>query len=205
LTAGYLLHKDHDVHIYEARDRIGGHTATAQFEYENRNYEIDMGFIIFNEKTYPNFCRLLQLLGVAKQPTAMGFSVSNKSLHYEFGTSNLRAAFAQTKNIFSFRHWAFILEILRFNRLTKCLAQSGDIDADMTLAGYVDQHGFSDHFVTHYLIPLTSIIWSQDTIDSMRIPLHFFVEFFITMGCIPRLTRTLGVLLQVVRVHILTH
>ena len=106
----------HDVAVFEAADRIGGHTATYDVKLGARRYAIDTGFIVYNDHTYPHFIELLEGLGVATRATAMGFSVSDDTTGLEYAGNNLNALFAQRKNLVSPRFLSMVKDILRFNR-----------------------------------------------------------------------------------------
>ena len=99
LTAAYLLHKDHDITVFEANDYIGGHTHTHEIKQNDKLWCVDSGFIVYNEKTYPNFISLLQKLKVEVQKTSMGFSVKSPSKNLEYSGGSLNTIFAQRKNL----------------------------------------------------------------------------------------------------------
>ena len=100
LTAGHLLNRKHDISIFEANDYIGGHTHTHNLKIRNRNYLIDTGFIVYNERTYPSFIKLLDQLGVERQLSTMGFSVKSTSKDYEYSGESINSLFAKRSNIF---------------------------------------------------------------------------------------------------------
>ena len=106
----------HDVFVFEAADRIGGHTATYDVKLGARRYAIDTGFIVYNDHTYPNFIELLDDLGVATKATTMGFSVRDDASGLEYAGKNLNTLFAQRRNLISPRFLTMVREILRFNR-----------------------------------------------------------------------------------------
>ena len=99
LTAAYLLHKEHDITVFEANDYIGGHTHTHEIKQNDKLWSVDSGFIVYNEKTYPNFISLLQKLKVEVQKTSMGFSVKSPSKNLEYSGGSLNTIFAQRKNL----------------------------------------------------------------------------------------------------------
>ena len=115
LSAAYWLSGSHDVRVFESEERIGGHTATVEVEHDGQRYAIDTGFIVYNDRTYPNFIRLLTELGVDSQPTAMSFSVSSEIDGLEYAGTNLNTLFAQRRNLLSPRFWRLLRDILRFN------------------------------------------------------------------------------------------
>ena len=114
LTAAYLLSKKHQVSVFEKSANIGGHTATVDVELAGQHYAIDTGFIVFNNKTYPNYLALLNEIGIGKQETEMSFSVHNSDSGMEYNGHNLNTLFAQRRNIFNPKFWLLVKEILRF-------------------------------------------------------------------------------------------
>ena len=116
MTAAYLLAKKHEVVVYEQAERLGGHTATKEVEYEGKLYAIDTGFIVFNDWTYPKFKKLLAELKVAYQPASMGFSVSCDKTGLEYSGDSFNTLFAQRQNFFKWSHWCMLQDIVRFNR-----------------------------------------------------------------------------------------
>ena len=117
LTAAHLLCKDFDITVFEANDYIGGHTHTHDLEIEKKNWRIDSGFIVYNEKTYPNFIKLLKKLKVATQKTSMGFSVKVPDTGLEYSGGSLNSLFAQRLNLFRPSFLIMIKDILKFNRI----------------------------------------------------------------------------------------
>ena len=113
LTAAYLLSKKNHVTVFEKNDRIGGHTATVDIEKNGQSFAIDTGFIVFNDKTYPNFLALLSEIGIGKQATEMSFSVHNCQTGMEYNGHNLNTLFAQRRNLFRPKFWGLVKEILR--------------------------------------------------------------------------------------------
>jgi len=182
LTAAYLLSRDHDVHVLESDDRIGGHTATIDVEHEGRHHAIDTGFIVFNDRTYPNFIRLLTELGVDSQPTSMSFSVSSEVDGLEYAGTNLNTLFAQRRNLLSPRFWRLLRDILRFNRESRRDLERGNIRPGQTLGEYLVEGGYSAQFRDRYLMPMGAAIWSSGMPAMERFPLEFFVRFFRNHG-----------------------
>lgn len=182
LTAAYLLHRHHDITVFEQDDRIGGHTATIDVAIDGIDYAIDTGFIVYNDWTYPNFIRLLDTLGVASQATEMSFSVSCGQTGLEYGGSDLNALFAQRRNLLRPRHWRMLVDILRFNREAIRELESGTLDPAMSLGTWLRRGGYGEAFIDHYLIPMGCAIWSASTRDMLDFPLLFFVRFFRNHG-----------------------
>lgn len=182
LTAAYYLHKHHDICVYEAESRLGGHTATKDINIDGRHYAIDTGFIVFNDWTYPHFIALMNELGVQSQPTEMGFSVSNPITGYEYAGTNLGTLFAQKRNLFSWDHWKMLRDILRFNKAALADLNAGNLRAEETLGQYLVRNHYSSSFIDHYLIPMGSAIWSATQETMLAFPLEFFVRFFNNHG-----------------------
>lgn len=182
LTAAYLLSRRHDVVLFEAEDRLGGHTATVDVSLGGQSWAVDTGFIVYNDWTYPNFIRLLQELGVASQATRMSFSVSCQQSGLEYSGSSLSTLFAQRRNLVSPSFLRMVRDILRFNHQAPSDLASGRLPEAMTLGQYLDHAGYSAGFRNHYLIPMTAAIWSAGSAAVLAMPLAFFVRFFSNHG-----------------------
>ena len=177
-----LAKRGHRVEIFEARDRIGGHTATYDVQIGTRRFAVDTGFIVYNDRNYPNLIGLFDELGVANKPTSMGFSVCDESTGLEYAGNNLNTLFAQRGNLLSPSFLGMIREILRFNKLAVADLDSGRLPQDQTLGDYLKRHGFSEHFSRSYLLAMTSAIWSADFEDAQDFPVEFFIRFFRNHG-----------------------
>ena len=182
LSTAYLLNQKHQVTVLESADYIGGHTATNQIELDGKSYSIDTGFIVFNDRTYPNFIKLLSQIGVGRLETEMSFSVHNRNTGLEYSGSNLNTLFAARRNLFNVRFWLLIKSILRFNKLCKTAYYNGDIGPDQTLGKFLQIHQFSDYFCENYILPMGAAIWSSSLEEMEQFPMHFFVRFFINHG-----------------------
>jgi len=181
LTCGYYLHRQHDITLYEANDYIGGHTATVDVEVEDKNYAVDTGFIVYNDRTYPNFIALMDEIDVEGRPSQMSFSVRNDSNGLEYNGHTISTLFAQRRNWLNPKFYSFILEILRFNRMVKEIA-SEDKQGKSTLGDFLAQHKFSDYFCDNYILPMGAAIWSSTLADMRAFPLQFFARFFLNHG-----------------------
>ncbi|MBE0603038.1 MAG: FAD-dependent oxidoreductase, partial [Deltaproteobacteria bacterium] len=141
LTAAHLLSGEHDVTLFEATDYLGGHTHTVDVPLGGKTWAVDTGFIVFNERTYPNFIRLLDRLGVGSRPSVMSFSVASERSGLEYCSSNLNTLFAQRGNLFRVSFWRMLRDILRFNRASRALCDGGDMS--LSLGDYLAQQGYS--------------------------------------------------------------
>jgi predicted NAD/FAD-binding protein len=177
LTCAYLLSRNHDVHVFESNNWIGGHTHTVDVEVAGTPYAIDTGFIVFNDWTYPNFIRLLKQLGVASQPTEMSFSVHEPHSGFEYNGNNLNSLFAQRSNLVSPGFWGMLRDIIRFNRTVLDDLSKERIEATTTLGQYLKANGYGQRFIEHYIVPMGSAIWSMCMADMQNFPLQFFVRF----------------------------
>lgn len=182
LTSAFLLSQQHQVDVFEKNDYIGGHTATVDISLNDEQHIIDTGFIVFNDKTYPNFLKLLSTIGIEKQPTQMSFSVHNCQTGLEYNGHNLDTLFAQRSNLFKPKFWRLITEILRFNKLCKKAYQQSDFDVTKTLDDFLTSHNFSDFFAQHYILPMGAAIWSSSLEQMQKFQFKFFVQFFHNHG-----------------------
>jgi predicted NAD/FAD-binding protein len=182
-VAAHLLHPEHEIVVYEAGAYAGGHSNTVHVESERGSQEVDTGFIVMNDRNYPNFTRLLDRLGVARQPTHMSFSVSSEQEDFEYAGTP-RGLFCQPRNLISASFQRMILELLRFNRElrgvlegTRALAAEGE-----SLADFLVRRRFSDYFVTRLIVPQASAVWSADPAQMQSFPVRFLAEFFANHG-----------------------
>ncbi|MCC6076583.1 NAD(P)/FAD-dependent oxidoreductase [Pseudomonas sp. GCM10022188] len=182
LTSAYLLHRRHEITLFEASDWVGGHTHTVDVRLDGRDYAIDTGFIVFNDWTYPNFIRLLEQLGVASQPAEMSFSVHDPVSGCEYNGNNLNSLFAQRRNLLSPSFLGMLRDILRFNREALSDLAEERIGGDVTLGDYLARGRYGRRFVDHYIVPMGAAIWSMSLEDMLDFPLKFFVRFFKNHG-----------------------
>ncbi|MFT5839441.1 MAG: putative NAD/FAD-binding protein [Flavobacteriales bacterium] len=182
LTCGHLLHKKHDITLFEANNYIGGHTATKDVQVNGRQYAIDTGFIVFNDWTYPNFIKLMDKIGVQSQATEMSFSVKNISQNLEYNGNTLNSLFAQRRNILRPKFWRIIRDILKFNKVCKKGAAERTDYGLQTLHEFLVQHQFSDDFTYNYILPMCAAIWSTSLEDIKAFPFTFFLRFFNNHG-----------------------
>ncbi|WP_413520961.1 NAD(P)/FAD-dependent oxidoreductase [Psychrobacter glacincola] len=208
LTCAHYLAAQFDVTVFEASDYIGGHVNTIDVTLQDgkkpksnkvEKSAIDTGFIVFNERTYPNFFRLLHELQVPFQATDMSFSVKNTARHFEYNGHTLNTLLSQRKNILNPKFWGFINDILQFNKQVRQLRQDYDkaraqgqdiaIFTKQTLGEYLDTKKYGDLFTDNYLLPMVSAIWSTSLHDVQDFPLVFFAQFFDNHGLLEVVNR----------------
>ena len=176
MVAAYLLYRDHDLTVFEAADYIGGHTNTVDVALDGRTYAIDTGFIVFNDRTYPNFIRLLEQLGVESQPSDMSFSVKCERTGLEYNGTSINSLFAQRRNLLKPSFYRMIADILRFNREAVSLLDQPE--PGPSLGEYLDGHCYSKAFVEQYIVPMGAAIWSASHDNMRAFPARYLVQFF---------------------------
>ena len=179
-VAAYKLHREHDITVYEAAPYVGGHTNTIDVVEAGRTIPVDTGFIVFNDRTYPNFIELLEEIGQESQPSVMSFSVSSADAGLEYNGSGLNALFAQRRNILRPPFFRMIRDILRFNREAVDSLQFED--TSQTVGAYLLRNGYSREFMNDYLVPMAAAIWSAEPVSIIDMPLEFLVRFFDNHG-----------------------
>ncbi len=179
LVAARKLHAQHDLTVFESGAYIGGHTNTINVLEDEGVVPVDTGFIVFNQKTYPNFCRLLIELGVAHQPSSMSFSVRCDATDLEYNGTSFNGLFAQRSNLLSPKFWRMAREISRFYREAPEVLKRED---STTLGEFLSAGGYSSTFVDQHLVPMSAAIWSARAEVIMRFPLRFLVQFFQNHG-----------------------
>lgn len=180
LSAAWLLSKHHDVTVFEADGRIGGHANTVAVSTKTGSLNVDTGFIVFNKPNYPNFCALLSHLGVAWEETEMSFSVSLGDGAYEYSGSGFSGFFGQKRNLVLPRHWQLLLDISRFFQSAERL--SADMHDDVTLGEFLDYQRYSRGFVDDHILPMAAAIWSAKKADMLNFPARSFITFYANHG-----------------------
>lgn len=181
LSAAYYLSRGHEVHVFERANRLGGHTNTVMVESGRGPIPVDTGFIVHNDRTYPNFCRLMAELGVASQPSDMSFAVTERDGAFEYSSRGLSGFFAQKSNCFSPSHYKLLREILRFNRRAPRVLTLPDAEG-MTLGEFLDAGRYSPVFVDRYLIPMAGAVWSMAPEVMPMFPVLTLVRFMQNHG-----------------------
>lgn len=174
LMAARLLSERHPVTVFEAGARVGGHTVTTEVADAAGPLAVDAGFIVYNERNYPHFVRLLDQLGVESQPSTMSFSVTCERTGLEYAGSHLDGLFASRRNLLRPAHYGFLVQILRFHRAAKRALRS---DLDGTLRDFLTARRLGQDLAEHYLIPLTAAIWSTDPKRILDTPARFVLGF----------------------------
>jgi predicted NAD/FAD-binding protein len=180
LTCAWLLHPHHEVTVYESEPVVGGHSNTVEFDCDGKVYRIDTGFIVYNDRNYPNFMKLLSRLAIRGVPTAMSFAVRCDRTGIEYSGSGLAGVFAQKRNLLRPSFLRMVSDILRFNR-----AGAEDSERDlgtMTVGEYLRQNGYGTSFSEHYLLPMGAAIWSCPTGTFADFPIQFILEFYRNHG-----------------------
>jgi len=176
LTSAYLLNREHDVHVFEANDYIGGHTNTIQVNEGNRSIPVDTGFIVFNEKNYPHLCRLFDALNVKSRDSDMSFSVHCEKTGLEYNGTDLNRIFSQRKNIFNPGFFKMLKDIMRFHEHAPSILENGLTDTT-TVAEFATIHEYSKNFIEYYLMPLGASLWSCPAERFRQFPIKFVLEF----------------------------
>jgi predicted NAD/FAD-binding protein len=179
LVAAHLLHREHEIVVYEANEYAGGHTNTIRVDTAHETHHLDTGFIVMNDRNYPNFTRLLDRLGVARQPTHMSFSVKAEEHDFEF-SGTPRGLFCQPGNFASPRFQRMIVDLLRFNRALRRLLEHEESGESMH--DFLDRHRFSRAFIERLIVPQMSAVWSADPRQARSFPARFIAEFFANHG-----------------------
>ena len=187
LTSAYLLNRNHDITVFEANDYIGGHTHTHNIKIKDKEYAVDTGFIVYNERTYPNFIKLLDTLGVERQLSTMGFSVKSASEDYEYAGESLNSLFAKRSNIFRLGFLRMLYEMYRFGK--KSDSTGLGLDVSITLGTYLRNENYSNEFINYFIIPMGAAIWSTPANKVLDMPAYFFIKFFYNHGMLEIINR----------------
>ena len=189
LTAAYLLQRTHDVTLFETDGRLGGHAHTHDIATpDDRVVSIDSGFIVHNERTYPNLLRLFAELGVATQPTEMSMSISCAGCGLEYaGARGLSGLFAQPRRVGNPAYLRLLGEVKRFHAHARRLIEHADSGAGadldgLTLGTFLALGGYSRYFVQHFMIPVVSCVWSTGTSASLTYPALYLFRFLDNHG-----------------------
>lgn len=187
IGASWALSAVHDVTLFEANERVGGHSRTLEVEVDGRVEPVDTGFIVYNERNYPNLVRFLDTLGVETEESDMSFAVSTEDGDVEYG-GRLGAMFSNPKSLVDKRIWDIVRGINRF-RSEKQQLENGLVPDDIPIAEYLDSRGYPRGFSTYYLMPLASAVWSGTRNNAEDMPARTFLGFLNNHGLISLVDR----------------
>ncbi len=179
LVAAHLLQGQHEVTVFEERGRIGGHTNTIRVDTAYETHHVDTGFIVFNDRNYPNFERLLTNLGVEWQPSQMSFGVSDATGEFEYSSVSANGLYATRRHLVSPRFHHMLVEVRRFQREARALLTG---DGDPSLGEWLEQLRFSRLFIDRLIVPQASAVWSADPRQMWTFPARFLLSFFDNHG-----------------------
>jgi predicted NAD/FAD-binding protein len=181
MAAAYFLSRKHRVWLYEREPRLGGHTHTHAIETSRGTRAIDTGFIVHNDRTYPNLVRLFAELGVERQKSDMSFGVCDRASGMEYSSRGLNGFFAVRRNLFRPRHYGLFAEIVRFNRESGKWLEGGGLP-EMTMGEYLREFEYDSEFVRLYLYPMASAVWSTSLDRMAEFPAVTLLRFFLNHG-----------------------
>lgn len=176
VSSAWLLSQLHEVDVYEAEDRLGGHTCTLDVSAAGQTFPADTGFMVFNRRTYPNLTRFFEHLGVRATDADMSFSVQVRDEGIEWSGTSLDTVFAQRKNLANPRFLRMLADVLRFSHDADRLLADPSV-AELTLGQLIQREGYSAGFSDWYLIPMGDAIWSTPPGDMLDYPAHTFLRF----------------------------
>ena len=179
LSAAHYLSKKNKVDLFEKEDHFGGHSYTIDVKDNNNHVPVDIGFIVFNFKTYPNFVKFLNENGIEIEKSNMSFSVSVKETEIEYCGKGLLGIFSNKKNLLNFDFFKMFFEIIKFYKKSNDLK---NIEGNLTLDDFLKREKMSKYFINYHIIPMVSAIWSMPPYEAKQMPLKFFLKFFQNHG-----------------------
>ena len=180
LSSAYYLSKNYKVDLFEKDDHFGGHSYTYEIKEKDKIVPVDLGFIVFNEVTYPSLIKFFKHLNVPYEKSDMSFSVSIKNSNIEYSGSGLGGLFANKSNLFNLKFLNMIKEIISFYKIAPELLN--EEIKEQTLGDYLKKKNFSKYFIEYHLIPMVAAIWSMPFDKAKEMPLKFFLNFFNNHG-----------------------
>ena len=181
LSAAYYLSKKNSVDLFERENHFGGHSYTIDISYEEKKQiAVDIGFIVFNEKTYPNLIKFFKENKVQVETSNMSFSVSVKDTNIEYCGKGIGGLFSNKKNIFNPKFLKMFFEIINF--YNKCENIDINKPSKETLYDFLKKENLSDYFINYHIVPMVSAIWSMPPYEASQMPLNFFINFFKNHG-----------------------
>ena len=179
LSAAHYLSKDFKVDLFEKNDHFGGHSHTLDINVENNIIPVDIGFIVFNFRTYPNFINFLNDNNVEIEKSNMSFSVSVKGTNIEYCGKGILGIFSNKKNLLNFNFFKMFFEIIKFYKKSNNLK---NIEENLKLDDFLKSEGMSEYFINYHIVPMVSAIWSMPPYEAKQMPLTFFLKFFQNHG-----------------------
>ena len=179
LSAAYYLSKKHKVDLFEKDDHFGGHSYTLDINLNNKKISVDIGFIVFNFKTYPNLIKFFEDNKVKLEKSNMSFSVSVNGSNIEYCGKGLSGIFCNKSNIFNLKFLKMFLDIIKFYKKNENI---NSIDNSLTLGEYLAKEKLSKEFTDYHIIPMVAAIWSMPPLEASQMPLSFFLKFFQNHG-----------------------
>ena len=179
LSAAYYLSKKHQVDLFEKQDHFGGHSHTLDLSINKKKIAVDIGFIVFNQITYPNLINFFEEINVDIEKSDMSFSVSVENTNFEYCGKGLKGIFANKSNILNIQFLKMFIDIIKFY---KNCDQIKEYEEKITLGEFLNENNWSDNFINYHLIPMVSAIWSMPPSDASKMPLNFFLKFFQNHG-----------------------
>jgi uncharacterized protein len=180
LTVAHMLYREHEIAVFEAGHYAGGHTNTVRVDTPNETHHVDTGFIVFNDRNYHHFEKLLGRLGVQWQPSSMSFAVSDESGDFEYASTSANGLFAKRAHLAKPWFHRMLADVVRFQRAGRELLTAGD--AGPSLGQWVEELRFSRQFIDRVIVPQASAVWSADPGQMWSFPARFMLEFFANHG-----------------------
>src|SRR5947209_1567985 len=175
LVSAHLLQQQHEITVFEAGAYAGGHTNTIRVDTAHETHEVDTGFIVFNDRNYPEFTKLLARLGVESQPSHMSFAVADERGEFEYSSGSVGGLYANPRHAVSPTFQRMVVEYIRFNRKARELLADPSANGSPSLREWLDDCGFSQPFVERLIVPQAAAVWSADPEQMWTFPARFLV------------------------------
>ena len=181
-AAFYLNKLGYDVYLFESGSYFGGHTNTIDVDFEGQRVPVDTGFLVHNDRTYPNLIDFFNELNIETHLSEMSFSVVRRIDNITWAGTNILTVFAQAKNLFSIRFYRFLKEVLRFNKESKKYLLEYEVKPELTLNEMLIKKEYSEDFKNWYLLPMGGCIWSSPTNEILKFPVNSLLRFCLNHG-----------------------
>ncbi len=188
LGCAYLLHPHHDITLFETNDYLGGHAKTSTIVEKNKAYHLDQGFMVFNERNYPLFTKLLKKLGTLTEESEMSFSIKEMKSGFEYKATNVFSWFAQKRNLFLWNHYKMFFELLRFKKTLSRNIHS--LSPYLDLKTFLQQNNFTREFIDRLILPICSAIWSSYYKNILTFPVVLIYTFLNNHGILDLFSKT---------------